>query len=117
MIHRCTKCKVIYENDDDVLRNGCICGNTRFYFRNKKKTTQRKNASETQITETFYEPDDEENNEIIIFDTETINIIEDGKYEIDLNSLMTNTENVVYRYGDGKYSVDIEEGMKNTKRK
>jgi uncharacterized protein len=104
MKHRCTVCEKTYDKGADEILNGCVCGNTRFYFVNEKKTVLK------QQDNNFYELEDDENNEIIAFDLETINIIAPGKYEIDVNALMTNDE-LVYKYGEGKYSVDIEKNL------
>lgn len=100
MKHKCTKCKKIYEEDAQEIITGCICGNNRFFFvksRNLKKKEQNKE---------FIEIDDDDNEEIIILDTETVNIIENGKYEIDVTSLLE-TKVAVYRYSEGKYSIDL----------
>lgn len=96
MKHKCTKCKRVYEENSEEIINGCICGNNRFFFVKPRIEKQ----------EQFIELDDEDNEEIIILDTETVNIIENGKYEIDINSLLE-TKVPVYRYSEGKYSIDL----------
>lgn len=104
MKHKCTKCKKIYEDDAEEIINGCSCGNNRFFFVKPKKEKKQE----------FIEIEDDENEEIIILDAETINIIENGKYEIDVNSLLE-TEIPVYKYSEGKYSIDIGKLAKKTK--
>ena len=98
MKHKCTKCKKIYEDDSQEIITGCTCGNNRFFF--VKAANPKKKEQE------FIEIDDDDNEEIIILDTETVNIIENGKYEIDVTSLFENKV-PVYRYSEGKYSIDL----------
>lgn len=99
MKHKCTKCKKIYEEDSEEIITGCTCGNNRFFFVKSSRIAQEQKPE-------FIEIDDEENEEIIILDTETVNIIENGKYEIDINSLLE-TKVPVYKYSEGKYSIDL----------
>lgn len=99
MRHKCTKCKKIYEENAEEIILGCICGNNRFFF-----VKDNKNKKKQELE--FIELEDEENEEMIILDTETINIIENGKYEIDINSLLE-TKVQVYKYSEGKYSIDL----------
>ena len=113
MQHKCTKCGQVYEQGSEEILNGCICGNKLFYFMKKGgRKKKEKPAAELQY---FYELEDEENNEIIVFDLEAINIINHGKYEIDINALM-NKNGLVYKYGDGKYSIDLDENFKQLKK-
>ena len=98
MKHKCTKCKRIYEENAAEIITGCVCGNNRFFFvkeRKKKETIPE-----------YIELEDDENSEIIILDTETVNIIENGKYEIDVSSLL-DKKVAVYKYSEGKYSIDL----------
>jgi predicted nucleic acid-binding Zn-ribbon protein len=111
MHHKCTACGQTYEEGQDIL-GGCNCGNKLFFF---VKDKAKKPAKELNY---FYELEDDDNNEIMIFDLETINIIENGKYEIDLDSLMkSGDECLVYKYGEGKYSIDIEQNFSKIKYK
>jgi uncharacterized protein len=107
MQHKCTVCGKIFENGSQEILNGCNCGNKRFYF---IKNNQKKPIAQ------FIEYEDDDNNELIVFDLESVNIIETGKYEIDINNLM-NKEALVYRYGEGKYSIDIEQNFSKIKQK
>jgi predicted nucleic acid-binding Zn-ribbon protein len=99
----------VYDSGADIL-NGCDCGNKLFYF------IKNKSKKEVNDRKYFYEYEDNENNELIVLDTETINIISNGKYEIDIQSLM-NKKTLVYKYGDGKYSIDIDSFSKRKKKK
>ena len=102
MQHKCTACGKLYARGSEEIINGCSCGNKLFYFISEKK--KRQASGEVSY---FYELEDDENEEIIAFDLEAINIKEHGRYEIDINALMSNDDSLVYRYGEGKYSIDI----------
>ena len=114
MNHKCTVCSKIYAQGSDEIINGCSCGNKLFYFVNDKKNSKKKEQSNS--VDYFYELEDDENNELIVFDLEAINIKEHGKYEIDLNALMNNS-GLVYKYGEGKYGIDIEQNFSKIKQK
>ena len=116
MKHKCTVCKKIYDSDSAEIINGCICGNKKFFYVNDSRKKNFKIAdSKNNSAEYFYELEDDENNEIIAFDIESVNIIENGKYEIDVESLINNKSCQVYKYGDGKYSINIENMKKTSK--
>lgn len=111
MQHKCTVCGRLYEQGSLDIMNGCDCGNKLFYFINNKK-----DKSKSDNLQYFYELEDEENSEIIVFDLETVNIRDQGKYEIDIDALMKN-DGLVYRYGEGKYSIDIAQNFSKIKQK
>ncbi len=114
MKHKCTACGKIYEEGANEILNGCACGSKLFYF--VKKDEKQKPIS--QDVSYFYEVEDDENEEIIVFDLEAINIKGQGKYEIDLNTLMNaNDHGLVYKYGEGKYSIDIEQDFSKIRQK
>jgi predicted nucleic acid-binding Zn-ribbon protein len=111
MQHKCTICGTVYKHGADEILNGCTCGNKLFYF-----VKDKKNKKTVNDVGCFYEMEDDDSNEIIVFDLETINIKGPGKYELDLNALLNNN-GLVYRYADGKYSIDLLENLKVTKKK
>jgi len=119
MYHKCVKCGKLYEHSSEEILSGCVCGSKLFYFV-KSKTDGKKNKVTEKISEDveyFYELEDDINHEIIIFDIEAINIKSSGKYELNLDGLMNNSQNtgLIYKYGDGKYSVDLDNNFKQLK--
>jgi len=117
MYHKCVKCDRIYEQASEEIINGCTCGSKLFYFV-KSADGKKKNSKDT-VTEDidyFYELEDDENHEIIIFDIEAINIKSSGKYELNLDGLMNN-DGLIYKYGEGKYSIDLDNNMKQLRKK
>jgi predicted nucleic acid-binding Zn-ribbon protein len=107
MKHKCVNCGKVYERASEEILIGCSCGSRLFYFV-KNQSASKKNDSEN--VECFYELEDDYNKEIIIFDIESVNITSDGKYELNIESLMNN-DGMIYKYGDGKYGIDIKANM------
>jgi len=114
MHHKCVKCGKIYEHASEEIINGCSCGSKLFYF--VKSVDGKDGKKKTSEIEYFYELEDDDNKEIMIFDIEAINIKSSGKYELNLDGLLQNN-GLIYKYGDGKYSIDLDNNMKQLKRK
>ncbi len=104
---------MVYAKDSDEILQGCSCGNKLFYFigDGKKKESTTSVGYATEITV------DDDDQGMIVFDTEAVNIIANGKYEIDINALISTPESIVYCYGDGKYSIDISDNPKIRRKK
>jgi len=127
MYHKCVNCGKVYERAAEEILTGCACGGKLFYFvksanasinGKKKKNSETNTEDVSEDMEYFYELEDDENKEIIIFDIEAINIKSSGKYELNLDGLMNNNNSgLVYKYGEGKYSIDLENNFKQLKKK
>jgi predicted nucleic acid-binding Zn-ribbon protein len=120
MYHKCVKCGKLYEQASEEILSGCLCGSKLFYFVKSKVEGKKKISNEkmSEDIEYFYELEDDVNQEIIIFDIESINIKSSGKYELNLDGLMNNktaTSDLIYKYGEGKYSIDLENNFKQLK--
>jgi hypothetical protein len=118
MQHKCVKCGKVYEKGSEEILNGCTCGSKLFYFlksgsKGKKGKEALKDDSDSM--DYFYELEDDENQEMMVFDIEAINVKSSGKYELNIQSLMDN-DGLIYRYGDGKYSIDIDRTLKNSRK-
>jgi len=118
MQHKCVKCGEVYEKGSEEILNGCICGSKLFYFVKNNKNSKTKKKIEESYDEInyFYELEDDDNKEMIIFDIEAINITSKGKYQLNLQSLM-NQDGLIYKYGDGKYSIDLDNNLKQLKKR
>lgn len=116
MNHKCTACGKLFEKDSNEILSGCTCGSKRFYFVKAQAPQKNKKTIQESEMQYFYELEDDENNEIVVFDLEAVNIKCPGKYEVDINSLLNNN-GVVYRYAEGKYSIDLEENLKVRKKR
>jgi uncharacterized protein len=121
MFHKCVKCGKLYEHASEEILSGCVCGSKLFYFVKSKSEDKKKKIGEKvgEDVEYFYELEDDANQEIIVFDIESINIKSSGKYELNLDGLMNakNDTGLIYKYGEGKYSIDLENNFKQLKKK
>ncbi|MGV8172281.1 MAG: Zn-ribbon domain-containing protein [Candidatus Woesearchaeota archaeon] len=111
MLHKCIKCGKLYEQSSEELLIGCTCGSRLFYFIKPESVNKKKDSEEVEY---FYELEDNENHELIVFDIESINVKGSGKYELNIDSMMNN-KGMIYKYGDGKYGIDIESNLKHVK--
>ena len=114
-MHQCVKCNSMYPDGSETLLKGCSqCGGKFFFFINKKFIEKAKeitkDLSEDQkkeIEEDVMEILGERDNDLpVVLDLETINIIEPGKYELDLVDIFKGKP-LIYRLEEGKYIIDI----------
>ncbi len=119
MPHQCVKCGTLHENASDVLIKGCSnCKSRMFFFvkdsdlkkaeaRAKALTCEEKEDMEKDVYEIMgINPKEDEP---VVLDFESINIIEPGKYELDLVNLFQKDKPLIYKVDDGKYMIDLEE--------
>ena len=114
-MHQCVKCNTFYEDGSATLLKGCEkCGGKFFFFINKKSLERAKEITkelsvdqrkeiEEDVMEILGEKDDDLP---VVLDLETINILEPGKYELDLVDLFKGKP-LIYRLEEGKYIIDI----------
>lgn len=120
MPHQCVHCSKIIPIGSKEILEGCdSCGGKFFfYIRDEqiKKIEEEKNIqfpefeeidkikAEKDVRSILKIEDDEKP---IVLDLEAIRIIQPGKYEIDLVSLI-NRKPIVFKIQEGKYIIDIE---------
>jgi len=125
MPHQCVTCGTLYEDGSKEILTGCSkCKSKMFFFIRKeafekRKAEQEKLASFTieekkQIENDVYDllGDDIDRTKPVILDIESVNILEPGKYELDLVNLFKKKQPVIYKLEDGKYMVDLIETFK-----
>ncbi|MCJ7450648.1 MAG: hypothetical protein MUP58_02810 [Candidatus Nanohaloarchaeota archaeon QJJ-9] len=104
MPHRCLNCGREYEKGDEELLEGCECGSTLFIFEKKpgeKDEEKLKDTKETVMEEIDNYLSSIKNNEEgagdtnIRFDLQSIRVLEEGVYEIDLKKLLDNVPLIV----------------------
>src|SRR3989338_10499758 len=114
-MHQCVKCSTLFEDGSSTLLSGCEkCGGKFFFFINKKSiekakkitqelTIEQKKEIEEDVLEILGEKEDDSP---VVLDIETINILEPGKYELDLVDMFKGKP-LIYRLEEGKYIIDI----------
>ena len=126
MPHQCVRCGTFYKDASEEILKGCSCGSRLFFFVKKSKFEKLQQKSETitkdltteekvQIEEDVYELlGDEKRTSPVVLDLETINVTEEGKFEIDLVQLFNKENPIVYKLEEGKYMIDIPETFRRT---
>ena len=123
MPHKCTRCGQIYDDKaQQLITDGCTCGSRVFLFLRpdyagtKDKTVEV--LKEKQLTRQDMEWLDrefnkklEKENRILTLDVENVSRIDEGKFELNLQSLMKG-EPIIIKAKNGVYYIDIEYAMR-----
>jgi predicted nucleic acid-binding Zn-ribbon protein len=98
MPHKCARCERIYDSTSKELLQGCPCGSRLFLFlRDKFGDRMAKKGT-------------------IRLDVENMTRLEEGKFTLDVASLMSGKP-IVVRADEGVYYIDIPYAMKPKKKK
>jgi uncharacterized protein len=123
MPHQCVRCGNLYEDGEIDILAGCSCGAKMFYYIKSEKFKRLKEEAAKKpvlrqedralIEEEVY---DLIGNEIdrekpVILDMETIEVLQPGKYNLDLVKLFKGNEPFIIKLEDGKYYVDLIENF------
>ena len=125
MPHQCTKCGKVYPDASKELLEGCSCDSRFFYYirqekfddleKDMKKVMEELDKSDKeQIEKDIRELTglDEKPDEPVILDLESIRVLEPGKFEIDVVSLLSRNRPLIYKLGEGKYIIDLASSLK-----
>jgi predicted nucleic acid-binding Zn-ribbon protein len=121
MPHQCVRCNKFYEDGSVEIIQGCSCGAKLFFYIRKEKLEKLKEVKEQLVQ--LSEPEkvkiekdvrhimgrDEEDNEPVVLDLESIHVKEPGKFDLDLVNLFNTDNPIVFKLGDGKYVIDLPE--------
>ena len=120
MPHQCVHCsKIIPVGSEEILVGCNDCGGKFFFYIRDEQVPKIKEAKEIPIPE-FNTVDKkqveedvrsilkiEDESKPVILDLESVRILQPGKFEIDIVSLM-NRRPIVFKLQEGKYLIDIE---------
>ncbi|MBI2144882.1 hypothetical protein HYU18_01010 [Candidatus Woesearchaeota archaeon] len=114
MPHQCVRCNTFYDELSQELLKGCSCGGKLFFYIKKESLSKAKqmvtNLSDKEKTQIEQDVLDivgqQQDDEPVILDLESIKVVRPGKYEIDLVHLFKG-DPVIYKLDEGKYVVDI----------
>lgn len=117
MPHQCANCGKLYQEGSREVLDGCGCAGKIFFYiqQDKLKTKEAPfiltSAHAAAIEKDVYDMmgNDFDREKPIVLDLESINVEQQGKYEIDLANLMKKGHPLVYKIRDGKYYIDIRE--------
>ncbi|MEM2121036.1 MAG: Zn-ribbon containing protein [Candidatus Woesearchaeota archaeon] len=116
MPHQCVRCGKIYDDGAQEILIGCSCGGRLFFYIKKEKLAQLKKSISklTPVEKQEIEKDvleligasEQESEEPIVLDFESIRVLKPGKYELDLVQIFKKKP-LIYKVGDGKYYIDL----------
>ena len=120
MPHQCVHCSKIIEVGSKEILEGCdSCGGKFFFYIRDEQVERIRESKETPIPE-FDSVDKvkveedvrsilkiEDEDKPVILDLESVRVLGNGKFEIDIVSLM-NRRPIVFKLSEGKYLIDIE---------
>ena len=120
MPHQCVHCSKIIEVGSKEILEGCeSCSGKFFFYIRDEQVSKIKESQEIQIPE-FNTVDKkkveedvrsilkiEDESKPVILDLESVRVLNPGKFEIDIVSLM-NRKPIVFKLQEGKYLIDIE---------
>ncbi len=122
MPHQCVRCGIFYNDGAEEILKGCSCGAKLFFYVKKSKLKKAKKVNEelsaeqkTEIETHVQEIIGFQSEDPVVLDFESINVVEPGKFEIDLVNLMDKQKPLVYKLEEGKYVIDVAESFKRTK--
>ncbi|MBD3319432.1 hypothetical protein GF342_06015 [Candidatus Woesearchaeota archaeon] len=117
MPHQCVRCGSLYEGGSAQILKGCTCGAKLFFFiKQSKLDTQQalpklsskdKEQIEKDVLDVIGIPDPDKP---VILDLESINVLQPGKYELDLVRLFKG-DPLIFKVEDGKYIIDVAESF------
>ncbi len=131
MAYKCVNCSALYEDASKEVLTGCASCGRKFFFYIKKEKLALIN-SEAQLSSLNIDLSEEEKIKIeedvrditgikddetpIFLDFESVKVIKEGKYLLDLPKLFSGKPQV-YQLEDGKYIVDLAMGVKEKEEK
>lgn len=121
MPHQCVHCKRIIPAGSKELLEGCLdCGGHFFFYIKDEQLEQLKENPIEIPQEQKKEVEKDiremagiiEENAPVILDVESVRVIGEGKFEIDLVNLFRRNRPLIYKIEEGKYIIDLSSTLK-----
>lgn len=122
MPHQCVRCNKFYEDGSNEIIQGCVCGAKLFFFIKKEKLEKMRAVQEQfvalpeeekkQIEKDVFSVmgvEENEQDEPVVLDIESIRVVKPGKFELDLVHLFNKENPIIFKLGEGKYVIDLPE--------
>ena len=116
MPHQCVHCSKIYPKASKEIIEGCReCGG-HFFFYIKDEQLKKAEEKPIEIPKEEKKKSEKDIREIagihdeaspVILDIESIRVLSEGKYEIDVVSLFSKKKPIIYKIEEGKYIIDL----------
>ena len=117
MTHQCVHCGKLYQKVSKELLEGCSCGSHFFFFiKDEQLANLKKNQGEkVRIEQDVRDMIGLEEEAPVILDLESVRIIKEGKFEIDLVNVFNQKRPLVYKLEEGKYIIDLASTLRISK--
>ena len=124
MPHQCTKCSRIIPAGSKEILNGCAGCGSHFFFYIREDQIERMKMNPIEIPESEIKTIERDIRELagitepdapVILDIESVRVLGEGKYEIDVVSLFDSKKPIVYKMDEGKYIIDLSSMMRGKK--
>ena len=127
MPHKCARCGTIYDDNSPELIDGCSCGARVFlYLKEKPGRSEEDTIRELEIKEIGGEDLERLDREFgmdlkkagrtIHLDLENLHQVEQGRYRINIKSLMKG-DPLIMKVGEGVYYIDVIDAMSKGRKK
>lgn len=115
MPHKCTKCKKIYSNKEkNIILNGCECGSKRFFYVKHGQVKNAESAKEKRVVSLA--PETEQKKKEDVNDSVAARNVDDSNLSVDIDDSLQNKLSVS-ELEEGKYAIDIGSIIPNGKKK
>jgi predicted nucleic acid-binding Zn-ribbon protein len=116
MPHQCVKCSKIIPLGSKELLDGCSNCGGKFFFYIKQEQLEQIKQKTIEIPEKEKSTIEKDIREIVgivdedtpvILDLESVRVLGDGKFEIDLVNVFNKERPLIYKLEEGKYIIDL----------
>jgi len=126
MPYQCVKCSRIIDTGNKELIEGCAkCHGKFFFYIREEQLNKLKEEPILEIPEKEQKNVERDIREIagitdedvpVILDLESIRVLGEGKYEIDVVNLFNKKRPVIYKLEEGKYVIDLSASLDKNKK-
>ncbi|MBI2668891.1 hypothetical protein HYX14_03545 [Candidatus Woesearchaeota archaeon] len=121
MPHQCVRCNHLYADGAHEILKGCSCGAKLFFYIKKQHvdtgrelisnlSEDDKRQIEQDVMEILHVKNEDEDQPVIL-DLESIRVLEPGRYELDLVHLFKK-DPLIIKLDEGKYFIDLPQVFK-----
>ncbi len=115
MPHQCVHCGKIYKDAAKELLKGCECGSHFFFYIRKEQVEKDVKPEIVDLGKEDKEKIEKDVREIIgveeeepvILDLESVQVLKPGKFKLDIVKLFNQESPLIYKLEEGKYIVDL----------
>ncbi|MFA4953007.1 MAG: Zn-ribbon containing protein [Candidatus Pacearchaeota archaeon] len=121
MPHQCVHCKRIIPAGSKELLDGCADCKGHFFFYIKDEQLQQLEENPIEIPQEQKKEIEKDIREMagiieetapVILDIESVRVVGEGKFEIDLVNLFNKNRPLIYKIEEGKYIIDLSSTLK-----